>query len=223
MTRLSQQAWAETSGLRRRILDLPFNRELAEGTLSDERFRFYILQDALYLAEYARALALAAARSPDVGAVVRFAKAAEGAIMVERRLHEGFFAKFGIGREEVAQTEPSPTCFGYTNFLLAVAQTGSYEALIAAILPCFWVYWEVGNDIARRARPDNPYRAWIDTYADPVFGAAVESVIAIVDHAAAEAANGTRAEMMNTFRRSTQFEWMFWDSGYRRERWPVEV
>lgn len=223
MTRFSDEAWLATAGLRQRILELPFNRELAEGTLSQERFQFYIAQDALYLAEFARALSIAAAKAPDVDAMVWFAKAAQGAIVVERSLHESFFERFGISPDDVARFRPSPTCFGYTNFLLAVAHTGSYEALIAAILPCFWIYWEVGNHIARSAQPENCYRAWIDTYSDPSFGEAVASVIAIVDRVAELAADGNKDIMLAAFTRSTQYEWMFWDSAYRLEDWPIEA
>jgi thiaminase/transcriptional activator TenA len=221
MTAFSMTAFEETARLRRRIRDMPFNAELAAGTLAPERFRFYMLQDALYLAEYARALALASARSTEADAVARFARCAEGAIVVERALHEGFFARFGLSAAAVAASEPSPTCLAYTSFLLAAAGTQSYEVLIAALLPCFTVYREVGLDISRRATARNPYQAWIDTYADPAFGETVDAVTAIVDRSAAATGPARRAAMSHAFLRSTQFEWMFWDSAYRQEAWPV--
>jgi thiaminase/transcriptional activator TenA len=221
MKNFSEVAWAESSPLYQRILDLPFNRELAEGTLSQERFQFYMVQDALYLEQYARALAMAAAKAPDAGAMEYFAHASEQALIVERALHGGFFEKFGIDPLDAARAEPSPTCFGYTNFLLAVALQGSYEELIAALLPCFWIYWKVGNHIAGTASADNPYQAWIDTYSDPGFGEAVTTVIAINDRAAAGATDQTQGAMLRSFKRSAQFEWMFWDSAYRQEDWPV--
>ncbi len=221
MTRFTDQAWQQTATLRHAILDLPFNRELAEGTLSRDRFQFYVIQDALYLVEYARALAVAAARAPDPDTIVQFAQSAQGAIVVERSLHAGFFERFGIDAAQAASAEPSPTCLAYTNFLLAVAHNRCYEELIAAILPCFWIYWDVGNAIARGPRSGNPYQAWIDTYSDPEFGKAVESVIAIVDRAADAAAAERQGAMMRAFERSTQYEWMFWDSAYRLERWPT--
>lgn len=223
MTAFSERAWSETSDLYRRILDLPFNRELAAGTLAEERFRFYITQDALYLTQYARVLAVASAKAPDADAMQFYAKAAETALVVERALHGGFFAKFGIDPAEAAAAEPSPTCCAYTNFLLATALQDGYAVLTAAVLPCFWIYWEVGKHIAAAARPDNPYRAWIDTYADPGFGEAVEQAIALADRAAESASAQERARMLGMYKRSAQYEWMFWDSAYRREAWPVEA
>ena len=221
MSTFTGQAWAATASLRAAIVELPFNRELAAGTLSRERFQHYMIQDALYLEQYSRALAVAAAKAPDAAAMQRFAHAAEEALVVERALHGGFFETFGIDPHQAAAAEPSPTCYGYTNFLLSVAHVGSYEELVAAILPCFWIYWDVGNQIAKEAGADNPYQAWIDTYSDPGFGEAVDAVIAITDRAAATSTDARREAMLRAFKRSTQYEWMFWDSAYRLAGWPI--
>lgn len=221
MTTFSERAWAETADLQQAILALPFNRELSAGTLSEERFKFYMIQDALYLEQYARALAVAAAKAPDPDAMQRFAQASEGALVVERALHGSFFEKFGLDADAAAAVEPSPTCYGYTNFLLSVAHVASYEELVAAILPCFWIYWDVGNRIAKEAAADNPYQAWIDTYSDAAFGEAVRDVIAITDRAAEATTDARRKAMLDAFKRSTQYEWMFWDSAYRLEAWPI--
>ena len=180
-----------------------------------------MIQDALYLEQYSRALAVAAAKAPDADAMQRFAHAAEEALVVERALHGGFFETFGIDPHQAAAAEPSPTCYGYTNFLLSVAHVGSYEELVAAILPCFWIYWDVGNQIAKEAGADNPYQAWIDTYSDPGFGEAVDAVIAITDRTAATSTDARREAMLRAFKRSTQYEWMFWDSAYRLAGWPI--
>jgi thiaminase/transcriptional activator TenA len=223
MTGFSEWAWNETADLRGKIIDLPFNRELAAGVLSEERFRFYMIQDALYLEQYSRALAVCAAKAPNPAAMQRFAAAAEEALVVERALHAGFFEKFGIGPDAAAAAEPSPTCYGYTNFLLSVAHVGSYADLVAAVLPCFWIYWDIGKQIAAAAATDNPYQAWIDTYSDPAFGEEVEAVIAITDRTAELATEEQRARMLDAFKRSTQYEWMFWDSAYRLETWPIST
>lgn len=223
MTTFSKHIWQQTSALRERIFELPFNLELAEGSLSQERFQFYMIQDALYLEQFSRALAMAAAKAPDVGAMQQFAGSAESVLVVERELHESFFAKFGVDPAEAAAAEPSPACYGYTNFLLAVAHLASYEELVAAVLPCFWIYWDVGTDIAKRAVAGNPYQAWIDTYSDPVFGKSVEAVVSISDRAAAATTSARQEAMAAAFKRSAQFEWMFWDSAYRLEQWPVEA
>lgn len=221
MATFCERIWAETEGLRAKIDGLAFNRELAAGTLGEDRFRFYMIQDALYLDDYSRSLAAAAAKAPDSDARCFFAAAAEEAIVVERALHAGFFETFGISPEDAARAEKSPTCTAYTNFLLAVAHTGSYGELVAAILPCFWIYWDVGLAIAKESKPDNPFAAWVETYSDDAFGDQVKTAIVLADAAAAAAGAAEVERMRAVFVLSTQYEWMFWDSAYRLEAWPV--
>lgn len=213
--------WEEIAPLRRAILSHPFLDELAAGTLPPETFRHYIVQDSLYLAEYARVLALAAARAPTASGRLEFSDGAKVAVQVEEALHQAFFAQFGVTPEMAQQSEATPACLGYTSYLASLAATRSYEELIAGILPCFWVYWEVGCDIRPRAASPNPYSAWIETYAAPSFGEATRRVCDLVDAAAAQATPAIRSAMNTAFRNAARYEWMFWDSAYRRERWPI--
>src|SRR5713101_173323 len=121
MMRFSEEAWQRTAALREAIHRLPFNAELAAGTLAPDRFRFYILQDAIYLGEYARVLALAAAKAPDARVVQWFGGAAVEAIAVEQALHGRYLAEFSVAPAVIAASEPSPDCLAYTSFLLATA------------------------------------------------------------------------------------------------------
>jgi len=221
MKLFSEAGWHHTARLREAIHGLPFNTELARGSLSRERFQAYIMQDALYLEQYARVLAMAAARAPNRESLQVFAQSALGVVTVERALHEQYFKEFGIDPARLADAEPSPDCHGYTSFLVATAYHEPWEVLVAALLPCFWIYWDVGCAIARQAHPANPYRAWIATYADEGFGQAVQAVIAITDQAAAT--SPLEGRMMSAFIRSTQYEWLFWDGAYRQRWWPVAM
>jgi thiaminase (transcriptional activator TenA) len=221
MTRFSEEAWQATATLRAAIHALPFNTELAVGTLARDRFRHYVTQDALYLGQFARCLAIAAAKAPDTVALQSFAHSALNAVAVERALHEQYLRQFGVDPANLDAAEPAPDCLAYTSFLLAVAYHEPWEVLVAALLPCFWLYWDVGCAIAAKAVPDNPYRAWIDTYADPGFGEAVEAVIATADNAAEITTQSGRARMHAAFLRASQYEWLFWDGAYQRRGWPT--
>ena len=221
MSPFSREAWDRNAAVYERIRSMPFNAELAAGTLSQARFKHYITQDAHYLVGFGRALTLAAAKAPNPDRVVQFAKSAEGAIVVERALHGSFFQQYAITPDVFTQTPLSPACHHYVSFLLATAYSEPYDVLLGALLPCFWIYAEVGRDIHARAKPGNPYQAWIDTYAGEEFHAAVRAVIAATDEAAALASADVRARMHAAFTRATQLEWMFWDSAYRLEQWPV--
>jgi thiaminase/transcriptional activator TenA len=150
-----------------------------------------------------------------------FASSALEAVAVEQALHEKYLRQFGVDPESLVTTEQSPDCLGYTSFLLATAYHDPWEVLVAALLPCFWLYWDVGSAIALHAAPDNPYRAWIETYADEAFGNAVRTVIAITDQAASDATVATQQRMMTAFITSCRYEWLFWDGAYHQRGWPT--
>ena len=227
MTGFSNEAWAHTVKLQQAVLVHPFNEELANGSLPREQFQFYLAQDSRYLIGFGRALAVAAARAPEPDDLTFFSRAAREAVVVERALHEGYFERFGLSEADLAAIETSPTCLAYVSFLLATAQTGGYPELIAALLPCFWVYHHVGSDIllkhqeTGRQVADNPYGAWIATYADDEFAASVQTCKDAVDQAAAGADETTRQRMLAAFTRACEYEWLFWDSAYRLETWPT--
>src|SRR5665213_465325 len=153
MTSFSEAAWQRTARLRQAIHDLKFNTELADGSLSRARFQGYVIQDALYLGQYARVLAMAGVKGPDGATLHAFASSALEAVAVEQALHERYLREFGIDPARLAEAEPSPDCLGYTSFLLATAYHDPWEVLVAALLPCFWVYWDVGSAIAKTAAP----------------------------------------------------------------------
>jgi len=220
MIHFSEEAWERTEALREAIHSLPFNVELAAGSLDRDRFQAYITQDAIYLDRFSRVLAISAAKAPDTATMQSFAESALGAIAVEQALHSRYLQDFGVDPATIADAEPSPDCLAYTSYLIAAAYHDPWEVLVAALLPCFWIYWDVGCTIARTATPQNPYKAWIDTYADERFGNAAKTVIAIADRAAETTTPGTRDLMLAAFTRACQYEWLFWDGAYQRRVWP---
>ena len=221
MTQFSEEAWQRTARLRDTIHRLPFNTELAAGILARDRFQAYIVQDAIYLGRFSRALAIAAAKAPDFEAMQSFAQSALRAVAVEQVLHGRYLREFGIDSARIADTEPSPDCLAYISYLMATAYHEPWEVLVGALLPCFRIYWDVGCAIAQKAASENPYRAWIETYADARFGEAVRTVVAIGDRAAAATGEAIRAQMLAAFVRACQYEWLFWDGAYQRRGWPA--
>ena len=210
----SEHAWAQAAPILRAIEQHPFIAELASGALSSQRFHYYMAQDALYLDDYARALALAASQAPRADEVEFWSTAAVGVIVAERQLHAQF----------VAQPDPgsrSPTCTAYTSYLLAFNARGAYAQLVAAVLPCFWIYEHVGQVLARSATElrSHPYRAWIETYANPDFAAASARARSIADRAVTAARDRDQATAV--FLTACRYEWMFWDAAWRMEAWPI--
>lgn len=219
MKSFSQTLWQENLALYEATLNLPFNQELAAGTLSKDAFSHYVIQDAHYLLAYGRALAVCAAKAYDADDVILFSEAAKVAIVVERSLHDGFMQDFGISREDFLNTPLTLACHHYTSYLIASAYADSYPVVLASLLPCFWIYARVGQDIYDKSAPNNPYQAWIDTYAGEEFHEAVRRVIAVVDKVAARADVDTLDKMRAAYTYAAKLEWLFWESAYHQTRW----
>jgi len=217
----SQYLWQANLSLFEDTLSLPFNQQLAEGTLSRSGFRHYIIQDAHYLLAYGRALAVTAAKAFDAAAVVQFAEAAKEAIVVERSLHDGIMREFAISPTDFSATELTPACHHYCSYLLATAWSEPYPVAVAALLPCFWIYAEVGRAIHACSAPNNPYQNWIDTYASEDFQGSVKAVCATVDNIAEHAADKTLAAMQLAYRQAARLEWLFWNSAFHEADWPM--
>jgi thiaminase/transcriptional activator TenA len=159
----------------------PFLTGLTDGSLPHGTFAFYVVQDALYLRQYAQALAAVASRAPDAAGTEMFARHAADAVAVEKALHESLLADLGIDPASASAAEPAPTNLAYTSYLLAAIYGGSYADGIGAVLPCYWIYWEVGKELQRHGSPDPRCQRWIDTYGGEEFAEAVRAVLAVAD------------------------------------------
>jgi thiaminase (transcriptional activator TenA) len=217
----SARLWDSIGDIYRAILAHPFITGLADGTLPAESFAFYVVQDALYLQDYARALTAVGSRAPTSEAMRMFAGHAADAVAAELELHATLLTELGISAEDVNRAEQAPVNRGYTSYLLATAHAGSYAEGVAAVLPCYWIYWEVGRELVRLGSPEPRYQRWISTYAAPEYGAVVASVIAEVDRIAATVSDSERERMRRHFTTTSRWEWMFWQAGFTRESWPV--
>lgn len=213
----TEHLWQQTKCIVHQMMQHPFNTELAQGTLATARFEYYIQQDSLYLRDYTRALALLAAKAPTSAYAHDVLSYAKDGVVIEQHLHDHFFKAFNIS----PATTQEPSCFAYTHFLLATAALESFAVGVATLLPCFWVYRDVGFSIAAQSAGANPYALWIETYTDAEYNRVVDRMIQITEECAQSSSDSVRDQMLQAFVRSTQCEWAFWDAAYRLERWPV--
>jgi thiaminase/transcriptional activator TenA len=220
MARWTPQLWAGIADVYQAILDHPFLAGLTDGSLSEERFAYYIAQDAHYLREFARALAAVGVRAPTHAETAVFAGHAAATAQVEITLHETLFPRLGLDPAALAGTEVSPTTTAYTSFLVSVACTGGYAEAVAAVLPCFWIYQRVGSALLVRGSPDPRYQMWIDQYGGEAFAESVEGVVRLTDALRPGLTDADASQAARRFRTASRYEWMFWDAAWRRETWP---
>ena len=215
--KFTERLWQDIAPIYDSILKHGFVNELMAGSLPTSLFQYYIQQDALYLADFSRALNQLAARSIRTDDVLQFTQFAQNAILVERALHETYFSLYAIEPTSAKM----PACFAYTNYLLATTSLQSVAVGAAAVLPCFWIYRQVGKHIYQQAIQENPYRSWINTYAGEAFDVSVNQMLAITDRLAEQAGAAERQQMQDAFRISSQLEWYFWNDAYTQNQWQV--
>jgi thiaminase/transcriptional activator TenA len=202
----------------------PFIRELAGGTLAPDRFRFYVEQNLMYLPEYGRAMALGAARAPDLETMASFARdlanILESEIPENRELLRRVLELGAADRGGSACMAPANVA--YTSFLVATAATGSPLDVMAAILPCTWTYGDIASAlVAEGLVHDHPvYAEWIRFFGLPAYADIVSGMRADFETLAAGIDEAELARLSTLFRDSVRLERGFWDMAYGLVQWP---
>jgi thiaminase/transcriptional activator TenA len=202
---LSAQLWSDSADVAADVLAHPFVRGIGDGSLSREAFAGYIAQDAFFLESFARAYALALARSPDTSTLLTLADMLAG-VRQELGLHDSYARSWGI---EMAGVEPLPATLAYTEFLLATAATQELGVIFAAMTPCMRLYAWLGTSLD--AGTAGPYAQWVQTYADPEFEETAAALERLLDEQADTPAVRT------AYRRAMHLELGFFQAAFLRQ------
>ena len=202
----------------------PFVQELGMGTLAKERFIYYMKQDYVYLIDYAKLFAIGTVKANDLETMGMFAQILHETLHVEMDLHRTFAAEFGITREELEVTQPTPVNVAYTKYMLQISQNGSLAEVVACLLPCAWDYWEIGKLLRKQYGHQietNPYAKWIDMYDSEAFGDGAKWLIQLMDELAEGKPEHELAKLEEHFQITSKYEYLFWDMNYHKQDWPI--
>ena len=220
--RFTNRLWAGIEPIYREILRHPFLSGLSDGTLDRQAFRFYVIEDALYLHDFARAVALLGGKAPHPDTTALLCGDAVATVEAERDQLGQFLTDLGGSRDELFSRQPAPTTCAYTSYFLSQVHARPFEEGLAAVLPCYWIYAEVGQELlARPPSPDPLYRRWIEGYGSEEYAAVVRRVVDLTDQAAEGLGERTLKAMARHFAMGARYEWMFWDMAWRQEAWPL--
>ncbi|MEK3887980.1 thiaminase II [Bacillus sp. FSL K6-3431] len=201
----------------------PFVKGIGTGELELEKFRHYVLQDSYYLTQFAKVQSYGAALSKDLFVTNRMAHHAQGTYEAEMGLHRRFSDLLGITSEDREKFQPAPTAYAYTSHLYRAVLSGNLGYVIAALLPCYWLYLEIGSHL-KESTPDEPiYQEWINTYNGDWFKSLVTEQVDRLDELAENATEEEHADMLELFRISTYYEYCFWDMSYTLQDWGIKV
>ncbi|ANE03994.1 bifunctional hydroxymethylpyrimidine kinase/phosphomethylpyrimidine kinase [Corynebacterium crudilactis] len=200
--------WEASGDIIASINSSDFITMLGDGSLRRLEFDFYIDQDAQYLAQYSRALARLSSIAPESIAQVEWAQSAAECLVVEAELHRSYMA----GSHTSA---PSPITMAYTDFLIARTYSEDYVCGVAAVLPCYWLYAEIGLMLAEKNHADHPYHAWLNTYSGEQFIAGTRAAIARLERALENAGHTQRVDAARAFLSASVHEREFFDQATR--------
>jgi thiaminase/transcriptional activator TenA len=217
----SAHLWREIEPIFDAILRHPFVAGLTDGTLETEVFAHYVAQDVHYLRDYARTLALVGAKSPTLAETAMFSRHAAGVVDDELALHASLLPDLDLDPATIAAIPVAPTTLAYTSYLQATTYAGTFADGVAAIVPCYWIYAEVGRHLLERGSPDPRFQRWIQTYGGEEFAATVDEVLALLDEVGTDLDIESKTRATAHFTTTARYEWMFFDASYRRETWPV--
>lgn len=200
----------------------PFVQGLGDGSLSLDRFARWVRQDYLYLKDFARLFAWAAAKADRLESMGWYAAVLHLTLNTEMALHREYAQRFGITAAALGAEAMWPTNRAYTDFLIRTAADGDMADLVAALLPCSWGYVYIAQHLAKGQPPaDQRYADWIAQYVSQEFVQAAEWLKAEMNRLAEGATPSKRQRLMDIFEISSQYEWLFWEMCWKGESWPI--
>lgn len=200
----------------------PFVRGLVEGTLPIEKFKFYIMQDAYYLKHYTKVLAIAASKADTAEDTAFFLETACYINEAELELHRTVFQELGVTEQQLKTFEPAPATYNYVSHMYNCAYNGDAIEAFAAILPCPWLYQEIGA-IYKDAKPGvKLYEEWIAMYSSQDYAEKIHIHKSLMDRFVED--HPEKKELVKAhFNKSCYYEWKFWEMPWILEDWKGEV
>lgn len=208
----NQQMWQES-------IHHPFIKQLSDGSMPEDVFRYYLIQDHHYLHDFAKIHELTAATSNDGHVKRMLAELAAGLRAGEISTRETFFKDLGISDDDVRQTPLAPTTYAYTSHMYRTLTDQGVAAAVAGLLPCAWLYADIGKHLIGLHSPVPVYQAWIDSYQADDYVDSVADQLALTNAIAQQADEATQAKMQTAFARSTHYERDFWQMALDKQQW----
>ena len=198
-------------------LEHPFVQGIADGSLDQEKFRFYMVQDYLYLIEYAKVFALGVAKAKDLDSMRLFAAYVKQILDGEMDIHRGYMARLGISLAHAEKAQTALDNRSYTAYMLQVGYEEGPAEIVVSILSCALSY----EHIARRMLEKYPeadrhpfYGEWVTGYASGEYHEANEELIQLTERLCRDMNEQQLSHLEEIFRICSRYEMSFWDMAW---------
>lgn len=202
-------------------LEHKFVKELGKGTLDREKFKDYLIQDYLYLKEYAKVFCVGVVKAETMDEMKFFYDSIKGIMEDETAIHIKYLKDFGISPKEAENKKINLTNSSYTSYMLGQALTGDIYDIIAAVLPCTWSYNYIGHELYKRYKNElenNFYKPWIEVYVDKQYDKFTKEWLDYTNRMCQDLSDEKKKRLKDIFIKSSLYEMKFWDMAYKLER-----
>lgn len=196
-----------------------FVAELGRGTLSKDRFRFYMVQDYLYLLQYSKVFALGIVKSRDEESMCRFAEMVHNTLQNEMNIHKHYMKRLGITEEELKTQKMAHANTSYTSYMLEVAYGQGVLEILAAILSCAWSYEMIGENHGKiKGACEHPlFGEWVQGYSSLEYAESTKDIIDWMDALGEGISKEALENLIDIFVRCSRYEHDFWEMAYQKE------
>ncbi len=217
--KFTDRLFTENEELWSTYLEHPFILGMQDGSLDIEAFRYYMLQDYLYLKEYAKVFAIGISKTSNVQDVLQLSESMSAIAWEVDSVHKKYMERIGITEEMVENVEPSMSNLGYTSYMIARAHESDVVNACMAVLSCSWSYGYIGKEIMKRTPnlvDDNIYGEWIKVYGSDEYDDANQKLMDMVDRLCDGLNEDRLSELSEIFKNCSLFEMRFWDMAYTK-------
>lgn len=213
---LTDRLYAVAKPIWEGYLEQPFVKELGEGTLREDRFRFYMVQDYRYLLQYAKVFAMGVVKTEDEALMTRFSYMVHDTLDGEMNIHKAYMSRLGITEQEVATTKSALTNQSYTSYMLDEAYKGGPLEILVAVLSCAWSYQMIGehHQHVPGALEHPLYGEWVRGYCSKEYCETTQEIIDLVNELGKDISAEREAHLKEIFENCSRYEAMFWDMAY---------
>jgi len=213
---LSKEAW-QTS------FHHPFVLQLQEGNLDPSIFRYYLIQDAYYLKAFSEAYHLLADKTSNQEMKRLLKQNAQSLVEGELFIRQQFFKELEISDQEMEQHPIAPTCYHYISHIYRQFDEANLAIAFASLLPCPWLYHDLGKALNRKPSPNPLYQQWIETYITDELEQQIKEEEALVNQLYRESNETDKQKMLEAFHRSVHMEAKFWEMAYQHQTWTSDL
>ena len=200
-----------------KYLEHPFVKEIGEGTLDKEKFKNYLVQDYLYLKEYAKVFAMGLVKAESLSDMNLYYGSIKGILEDETEVHTNYLKYFGIDQDKVFDNRKEMTTESYTSYMLGIGLKGDLKEIAMTILPCAWSYQFIGRSLYEKhkdALDNNFYKPWIEEYSSVEFEEGSEVWKNHINDLCKDISEKEAENLRDIFMKSSLYEMDFWDMAY---------